>query len=281
MMSNTVISICSISHSDVWMLTSNLLPLMVKAEKYIVYVPFEEISHFKSITNPAIEVVSQDTLGLKYKEKLQNAVHLSQNDKRFGWYLQQFFKIEAIQLVKTDNVTIWDADCVPVSPIETQNSDGQIMYVNSSREFHPPYFENVKRLLGMDRIQDICFVIPSFPMKKIWIEELIQSIEEQHGMSWSESIISTTDFTLMSGFSETETLGTWVANKYPTEWASRFGTWERYGQSRFGYARDISQTQILEIGKRNNLEIITFENWDLRGRKRLIHKLVKIAKRFK
>ena len=280
-MSNTVISICSLSHSDVWKLTSNLLPSMVKADKYLVYVPSEEVSYFKSVTNPIIEVVSQDTLGVQYREKLQNSLLLAQNDKRLGWYLQQFFKIEAIQLVDTDNVTIWDADCVPVSTIETNNSQGQIMYVNSSSEFHPPYFENINKLLGMERIQDICFVIPSFPMKKIWIKELVQYIEDRHGMSWYESIISTTDFTLMSGFSETETLGTWVANKYPTEWASRIGTWERYGQSRFGYARDISKTEILEIGMRKNLEIITFENWDLRGRKRFIHKLSKVTKRLK
>jgi hypothetical protein len=278
-MTNTVISMCSMGHSDVWKLTSSLLPSMVKADKYIVYVPEGEVAHFQGITNPEIEVRSQDQLGTGYKSALENKLDAAENSKRYGWYLQQFFKIEAIQLENTDLVTIWDADCVPVSKIETHNAQGQIMYVNSSREFHTPYFDNIKRLLNLERVQEICFVIPSFPMKKLWISEFIQHLEHFHDIPWYEAIMKTTDFSQMSGFSETETLGTWVANKYPNDWVSRIGTWERFGQSRFGYARTMTPEKIVDIGTKNDLEIVTFENWDLRGRKRVAQRIKRLIKK--
>jgi hypothetical protein len=82
--------------------------------------------------------------------------------------------------------------------------------------------------------------------------------------------MGTTDFSLRSGFSETETLGTWVANSYPGEWTSRIGSWERFGQSRFGLARSIGTEELIVIGKKHNLEIISFENWDVSKIKKII-----------
>jgi hypothetical protein len=275
-MSNTVISICSLSHADVWKLTAQLMPEMLEADRYIVYVPEIEVPYFLEVTPSNIEVKSQNQLGESYRDKLLQVIRLAGNEKRYGWYLQQFHKIEAIQLADTDTVTIWDADCVPVSKIEITNLRNKIIYVNSSREFHQPYFDNIRKLLGLVRIQDICFVIPSFPMKREWIRELISFVEAKHGLRWYDAIIQTTDFSLMSGFSETETMGTWVANMYPGKWESRAGTWERFGQSRFGYAKNITASELRNLGKSNNLEIITFENWDLRGIKRVLNRTKRI-----
>ena len=278
-MSVTVISICSKSHSDVWKLTSNLLLLNVVADSYIVYVPEKEIPFFESITNTRIQIMSQELLGLQFASQLQKSLQESKNEKRYGWYLQQFLKIRAMQLSNSEIVTIWDADCVPVAPIEIVNGSDEIVYVNSSKEFHPPYFENINRLLKMPRIQDFSFVIPCFPMRKKWVEEFIAHIESAHGKKWFDAIMETTDFSLMSGFSETETLGTWVANRYPSEWVSRSGTWERFGQSRFGYAKDLNVDELSCLGSVNNLEIITFENWDVRGVRRIWRAARKLLER--
>jgi hypothetical protein len=278
-MTNTVVSICSKSHSDVWRLTSELLPINLTADTYIVYVPEKEVQFFESITNSKIQVMSQEQLGLEFGTELKRRLENSKNSDRFGWYLQQFYKIKAIQLASSEIVTIWDADCVPVAPIETKNDLGQLVYINSSKEFHTPYFENIRRLLEMDRVQEICFVIPGFPMKTEWVGELIMHIESLHGKNWFDAIMQTTDFSLMSGFSETETLGTWVANRYPGQWISRNGTWERFGQSRFGYAKRQDVDHLLSLGKVHNLEIITFENWDVRGFRRIGRAVAKLIQR--
>lgn len=275
-----VISICSKSHADVWKLTSNLLPIFVKAQSYQVYVPEVEVDFFKSITTEKIEVRSQEELSDKFADLLTKKFANSSNSKRYGWYFQQFLKIEALRQSSTDYVAIWDADCVPVKKIELVNDMNNPVYVNSSREFHADYFDNIERLLGMKRVQKMSFVIPGFPMKKLWIQEFITFIEKKHQVSWYEAIMKTTNFELTSGFSETETLGTWVANMYPDEWISRTGTWERYGQSRFGFARSMTPKKLIEIGNTHDLEIITFENWDTRGAKRVWRALKKLTKRY-
>jgi hypothetical protein len=275
----TVISICSKSHGDVWKLTSELLPRFVTASEFLVYVPESEIGYFKTITNPRIEIRAQEELGKYFYAPLENAVKRADNSQRFGWYLQQFYKIQAIQESRNQIVAIWDADCVPVKKIELLDENNRISYVNSSKELHPPYFKNIKLLLGLERVQEICFVIPGFPMKREWIKDFICEIESKHGSSWFEAIINCTDFREISGFSETESLGTWVANKYPNQWTYRQGSWERFGQSRFGYARNFTAEKLVNIGTENNLEIITFENWDFRGLKKYLKRFKKLKSR--
>jgi hypothetical protein len=265
----TVISMCSKSHSEVWKLTSELLPQFIDANHFIVYVPKNEIEYFENITNKSIEIKAQEELSKNFYDLVETASKKADNSERFGWYLQQFYKIEALKSSESDIVAIWDADCVPVKKIELANSRGQIVYVNSSNEFHKPYFDNIKKLLNLERIQEICFVIPGFPMKKKWIDDFVSFVEEKHQIPWFEAIISCTDFSQRSGFSETETLGTWVANRYPGNWYSRKGKWERFGQSRFGFARNFDTKELINIGNKKNLEIISFENWDLSKATRL------------
>jgi len=45
--------------------------------------------------------------------------------------------------------------------------------------------------------------------------------------------------------------------------------WERFGQSRFGYAKSFDTKELIGIGLANNLDIISFENWDKRGMNRI------------
>ena len=53
-----VITICSLRHSDVWKLTSELLPQFISADKFVLYVPSNEIEEFRAITNDRIEIMS-------------------------------------------------------------------------------------------------------------------------------------------------------------------------------------------------------------------------------
>jgi hypothetical protein len=260
---------CSSSHAEVWKLTSKLLVDNVVADRYVVFVPRAEKDLFESITDSRIEVQAQEPLGQNFYAKLAEKISDAGNIDRFGWYLQQFYKIAALQNIDDDILVIWDADCVPVKPIEIIDSQNKIVFVNSSNELHRPYFENIKKLLGMERVQEFSFVIPSFPMRKKWISEFLDFIEIKHGMKWHEAIIDTTDFSIQSGFSETETMGTFIANRYPDDWTSRKGTWERYGRSRFGAPKKFDSQKMVAIGHDRNLEIVTFENWD-RGIKRKI-----------
>jgi hypothetical protein len=261
-----VISICSLSHEHVWKLTSQLLPKFIQASEFIVYVPEEELVRFYEITDPAIKVLPNSLLGLGYNSNLKLKIESVGNSSRYGWYLQQFHKIEALTRSNSDISVIWDADCVPVKKIELIDLDQKLVYMNASEEVNPLYFIVIERLLGMNRVQNQSFVVPGFPILKNWICEFIEHIElYSGGLSWYDAIITCTDFSHRSGFSETETLGTWIANTYPNSWATKKVAWERGGQNRFGYAKNFTADSLLALGVKESLEIISFENWDLRG----------------
>jgi hypothetical protein len=269
-----VITMCSLEHSQVWKLTSALLPENIIADEYLVYVPDDEISMFKEFTNPKISVRSQSELGTLYFDHLREKLVQSGNEIRFGWYLQQFYKIEALLASTADRLVIWDADCVPVRPIQTFDSSGCPIYMFGAFEYNESYFEAIERLTGLSRVQEFSFVIPGFPILKQWIDEFEKYISLRNNEKpWYDAVIETTDFALKSGFSETETLGTFVANLHPQEWSTFEGSWERRGQKRFGYAQKFTPALVVKIATESNLDIISFENWDVRGPRLIVKRL--------
>jgi len=269
-----VVSMCSKSHMGVWRLTSELLTRFVKADEYFVYVPQNEIDDFRRVTNSSITVRSQESLDVGFGKLLLEEVKEKSNYARFGWYLQQFYKIQALIESPTSSTIIWDADCVPTRNIQIFNEKNQPVYMRAT-ENHPPYFEMMERFLGLPIVQNQSFVIPGFPILNRWTKEFVEFVEDRHRQStWFEAIIQDTDFGLQSGFSETETLGTWIANSYPDSWTSIDLNWERLGQSRFNYAKRLSPASVVALGEKHNLDIISFENWDLRGMRGRLNYLI-------
>lgn len=273
-MKTQVITICSLAHRDVWKLTSNLLPRFIRADEFLVFVPEDEVLEFTKLTNSNVKVCSQSELGVDYSAKLWGRVTAADNSSRYGWYLQQFLKIEALLSSDADYLIIWDADCVPVKKIETFDISGRPIYMVGADEYHQSYFDLISKLLNLQRVQSFSFVIPGFPISRTWVQEFADCIAfKNEGKTWFDAILDTVDFSLKSGFSETETLGTYVANYHPGEWSTFSGTWERRGQKRFGYARTFSAKKIVKVATDANLDIVSFENWDVRGIKLILRRL--------
>ena len=274
-----VISVCNRQHIDVWKLTSALMPIYVEADDYVVYVPKNEIQEFKRATSERVQVLSEtDDLDIPFVEELRKKISDSGNSKRFGWYFQQYIKIQALIQSETDASILWDADCVPVKKIDFFDLTGRPKYMRAS-ELHDEYFKMIDRILGLDRVQSQSFVTPGFPIFSKWVNELIFTIEQRnHGEKWFNAISNSTNFALESGFSEFELMGTWIANSHPDNWTSMDINWERLGQSRFNYARKLSMVDIVALGEKHDLDIISFENWDLRGVRGRLSYLVNLNK---
>jgi hypothetical protein len=235
----------------------------VEAETYTVYVPTREIGLFRGISGPRFQVLAQEALSAEYAGPLAIATSVSANPSRYGWYLQQFHKIKAVLMSSAERVVIWDADCVPVRKIQLWDEAGNPLYMKA-KENHSPYFESIWRLLNLRKITDFSFVIPGFPILSDWAHSFVDSIEAIHTpMKWHEAVIESIDFDLKSGFSETETLGTWISHVRSGDFSLQDIRWERYGQSKFGLARRQSLRRLRAIGAKLNLDIVSFENWDL------------------
>lgn len=265
----SLISLCTWAHREVWKISSFLIPKLIDANDYKVYVPEKEYKKLSKITGQGILVLPETELDISFSEPLKDAVQRCGNEKRYGWYFQQFVKIQAVLEDPNENLVIWDADCVPVRKIKFFSETGEpIMY--SSSEFNQDYFPPIKKLLNLDKLRGESFIAPGFPITKSTARSMISEIETTHGAPWAQALIENIDFSKQSGFSEYETLGTWIAANKPEMIFSSDMKWVRNGQSRFGYPRTLGVNRILALGDKSNVEVISFEAWDLRGFKKFL-----------
>jgi hypothetical protein len=274
-MKTSVISICTLKHANVWKLTAEALPRFIDATDFTVYVPESERNTFEKITNSRISVRSQEDLNDEFRSVLNVAVSRAENESRFGWYNQQFLKIEALISCPSERAVIWDSDCVPLCKINLFDSQGKAKYIKAY-EYNKSYFDLIEKLLGIERSYPYSFVIPGFPTYTSWIREMVDELENNiEKKRWFQYLIENIDFSLKSGFSEFETMGTWIAENYSNEIVNSAYLWERSGQSRFGYAKKFHLDELIQLAnEENSIDLVSFENWDLRGMRLFYSKLV-------
>lgn len=272
-MTVTSITICSLSHRDVWRLTAPMMAKNLDVDFFRVYVPEDERAAFSDVTPEVFDIRSQSELDSNFESLLRSDLSKHGNSPRYGWYAQQFMKLEAIRKAESENVVIWDADCVPTRRIPLFSAIGAPVYMMAN-EGHEPYFEVIRRIFGELKRAPYSFVIPGFPFFRSWFEEMVTELELRADSPWVQELVSKSDLASRSGFSETETLGTWAYNRHPEELEWIRLNWERRGTSRFGYARNFTPDSLSEVALDHDLDIISFENWDLRGWKLFVHRVL-------
>lgn len=269
----TVVTLCTKNHAAVWKRTASLLPRFLEADRYLVLVPDDDVKAVAAVTDPTIEVLNESTLGANYPEAIRKACDEVGNSARYNWYLQQFLKIDLVSRIESPQVVIWDADCVPLRSIPTFDSDGNPIFWRG-REYHDAYFDLIRKVLRMERRQTHSFIGPGFPIRASWVREFLHELEDiNNNRPWHEVLVGEIDFSLTSGFSEFETMGTWISHR-KTGWSLADYKWERRGQSLFGPAENFLSSSLTEIGDRTGISVLSFENWD-RGKK------ISLSKRFR
>lgn len=144
-----------------------------------------------------------------------------QKPKRSGWYLQQLLKLYApIQLAELlEHYIIVDADVRFHQPLRFFDEDGTIRF-NVGTEHHVPYFEHMKRLIGLSKSHPSSGICHLMPMKRSIVQHLIQVVEGRHGDRpfWRVFLgcVDPADYDL-SGASEYELLFTFTLLFHPQE----------------------------------------------------------------
>lgn len=137
--------------------------------------------------------------------------------KRAGWYFQQLLKlgISAFDEISEDYL-VWDADTIPLKPILLYDQDGKYNFVKAD-EYHKPYFNNYKLLLGEEPNREFSFISQFMIFNKTIVKELLNKIENQHHnkYSWDYAIMKNIRGKHGSLFSEYETYGHFIKNHYP------------------------------------------------------------------
>lgn len=227
-----LVSVAEGSTLSVWKVAADVIPRYIQADIYRVIVPDEQVDTFRNVTNPRFLVEPESEYSSNFSPYLRRATSLH-NFKRYGWYLQQLIKIEALKRLaeKSERAVIWDADTVPLKTISY--FDGERTKFFFSKENHAPYFKAIDRLLGLNRTAENSFITQSFPCRPHWTQGFLDAIESRHRVPWWRAVIDSTDFRDRSGFSEYESLGTYLSHSHPEEWEWRPEPWTRYGYSYF------------------------------------------------
>jgi FkbM family methyltransferase len=256
----SVISTCTLKDAGTWYYSSQAIHRYIAAENYYVIAPAAEVAVFEAISPPEFRVVSEDSLlnGLSLDYLVQRMP--AENRSRASWYFQQLIKLASLITLDSspeDLLLIWDADNVPVRPLSFCNPDGQIIY-RSSNGYHPPYFAMIDRLLGLKKTGDFSFIAQCFPIWRRWMTEFVSCVERRWNKHWIDAILQATNLAEFSGFSEYETLGTYLRHAHADEIVISAEPWEHRG-----YARGFTQQGLLDSPQlAGELAFVGFEAYD-------------------
>ena len=164
-------------------------------------------------------ILNEDELidGLTFKniEKKINSI-AGANIGRTGWYFQQLLKLAFAQTNYCDKYYLtWDADTLPLSHISFFK-EGKPLFT-LKKEYNKPYFDTIKRLLGIEKQVQASFIAEHMLLSKELVYKLISSIEKTNiqGNNWIEKILYACEDLRLSAFSEFETYGNFVIANYP------------------------------------------------------------------
>ena len=226
-----VVSVCHAADAAIWRLAAPRILRHIASRRYQLIVPAREVELFRSLTPPDYEVVSEDGIleGLTLDSVRQRMPEAMRS--RAGWYFQQLLKLAALLRIRcrgNEMLVIWDADTIPLRPLQFSDAEGRLLYFTSDDD-HPIYFEVIRRLLGLEKIVPFSFIAQCFPVRAAWLRGFVDFVERRHGCTWPEAILRTADFNDVSGFSEYETLGTYLSHRHAYAMASYTVPWLRYG----------------------------------------------------
>lgn len=157
---------------------------------------------------------------------------------------------------------MWDADTIPLSKINFLTTDGKMLF-NRTDEHHLPYFQTIDILFNKEiKHETKSFISEGMIINRSIMKELIRAISNNrnlYGNNWVEKILYAIPQQELSfsGFSEFETYGNYLINKYPNMYKERPLKALRYGMGRYG--RILTHKELLMI---DYCDTISFENWN-------------------
>lgn len=224
--------------------TSTILPIAIDSiKKHLQGVKAVKLIGRSDLERFAIDLgccfVDEDKLysGLTYKALDDLILLRNITSDRTGWYFQQFLKMAYSLSCDDEYYLVWDADLVLLNKLEMFDPDKH-PYFDLKTEYHKPYFSTINRLFGyrtIERKRNISFIAEHMLIKSDYMRSMINDICNNHelkGDLFFEKIISAIRGVDIpgSGFSEFETYGNYVDNKFPETYTFRRNKTLREGE---------------------------------------------------
>jgi len=144
-------------------------------------------------------------------DEILNFNHLKSDLKidRFGWYYQQFLKIESILQLDGENFFIIDGD----SFVRGLLAQEDVLYT-TGRPTHKSYEHFYKKIFPDDRLSGISFVTNQMLFNKSKVKEMVGAIEAGSHTNWIKVISALIQENTSFKFSEYQTYAEYVLNRY-------------------------------------------------------------------
>lgn len=181
--------------------------------------------------------------------------------RRTGWFLQQFLKLGFCKsaLCDTEYYLTWDADTLPLRPLNFFTDDGSPVFTKK-REHNQPYFDTLAKLLPLPNLADFSYIAEHMMFNKSILSEMLAEIErsEVNGCTWYEKIVNATNPAEINSFSEFETYGNYCLNHYPEKYKTQ--TLNTFRKAGYIAGRFISDRKLRYMSF--DLDIASFELGD-------------------
>lgn len=201
---------------------------IIGANKVYVITNQKNISKLKNlVSDTEFYIIDENTLleSLSYNVVRRILFNIwAKAASQTGWYFQQLLKFAfAHTKYAGDYYLTWDADSLPLNAINFFNKEQPLF--TKKIEYHEPYFDTIKRLIGIERQVDYSFIAEHMLFKSEIVRELTAAIEQSDvdGNPWFEKILNACDFSdgKANLFSEFETYGNYCAKYYPSLYGTR------------------------------------------------------------
>lgn len=135
--------------------------------------------------------------------------------QRQGWVYQQLIKLCSDKISQTEDFLVCDADHILLKPHRFVE-DGKYNFY-TIKDYHKPYFEIIKRLLGDEfkKENDVSFISDKMIFNKTILKEIRSHIEKRFHGNWIKAIIKNYNKHEVCGLSEFELYGVYMLIKHP------------------------------------------------------------------
>ena len=226
-----IVSACRLRDLATLKLTSESLRQFVPFKTLHVYTARANFTAFAEALGGDIKLIDEDSaiegMTLEQLRRFPEAGF----PQGAGWYFQQLLKLSfAFRETEDDHYLIWDADTIPLRPIQFFDEQGRMLFTKAT-ERHLPYFETYKNLLGQDPRYEFSFISQHAIVRKSLLREMLEAVGKNvpGNESWPWKIMRSLGGSGFNRFSEYETWGYYVKNFHPQTAVYRELPWSRDG----------------------------------------------------
>lgn len=136
-------------------------------------------------------------------------------ENRNGWIYKMLLNLSADTICRNRHILILDADTVFIAP-QIFLQHGRPLF-NLSDEYHRPYFEATKRMVGIPHGLSRSFITHYMLFDAHVLKQLRSELERHWGAPWYTGIVNNIDKTELSGFADYEIYGDFYLKYGPSK----------------------------------------------------------------